>query len=248
MAVLWSKNDNGTNYRVTRAGNTVRLYRNGVLHSQWNPLNPIKGHIWELFLLSSLARNEQVRRVLVLGVGGGAVINLVHHFFGNAYVEAVDLDDQHLSVAKKHFKIDLKRCRLVLDDAKDWALRQASDQYDLVIDDLFAEKKGIPYRAVKADYAWIDSLLLLLQKTGTLVMNFADKNEWNKSKEKLINKPIHQKYHAGVIQHKNCDNNIIHLSREKLTAEMLRDKLNIDNGYSYLKCWQAGYFSYRSLW
>ncbi len=74
MALIWQKQNHATDYRVVRAGASIRLYRNGVLHSQWNPRQPVKGNLWELFLLSSLGNEGALKRALVLGLGGGAVV------------------------------------------------------------------------------------------------------------------------------------------------------------------------------
>lgn len=248
MALLWEQYKDETYYHVSRAGNSIRLYRNKVLHSQWNPYNPVKGHIWELFLLSSLSKCDEIKRVLVLGAGGGAVINLVHYLFKHAKVDAIDLDNQHLYVAKKYFKIDSARCTLVQDDATKWVSRQKSNQYDLIIEDLFAEQGGVPYRAVEASSKWIKTLLGLLRKQGSLVINFADHQEWKKTKDQLIDKNIHLNYHAAIAQHKSCDNRIIYLSKCNLTTSKIKKDLQYKTGEHFLKCWQAGVYTYRSLW
>jgi predicted membrane-bound spermidine synthase len=248
MVVLWNQSKNGTNYYVSRAGNSIRLYRNKVLHSQWNPRNPIKGHIWELFLLSSLPSYDQIKHVLVLGAGGGAVVNLVHYLFKYAKVDAIDLDDQHLYVANTYFKIDPDRCRLIHDDAVKWVRRQQSNQYDLIVEDLFTEKEGVPHRAVEASPAWIKTLLGLLTKQGSLVMNFADQQEWNITKEQLTDKKIHLLYRAAIAQHKSCDNRIIYLAKHELSAGKIKNQLQNETAEHFLKCWRAGIFSYRSLW
>ncbi len=40
MAVLWQKKTAGQHYEVRTAGNSRRLYKNGVCHSQFNPAIP----------------------------------------------------------------------------------------------------------------------------------------------------------------------------------------------------------------
>ena len=41
MAILWQQTIDGNHYEVRTAGGSVRLYRNGVNHSQWNPKRPL---------------------------------------------------------------------------------------------------------------------------------------------------------------------------------------------------------------
>ena len=74
MALVWEKRVGHNHYQVRTHGATVRLYSNGVFHSQWNPRDPLKGSLWELLLLPAFfLPHGQVQRVLLLGVGGGAL-------------------------------------------------------------------------------------------------------------------------------------------------------------------------------
>lgn len=78
MAVLWEKHVDGVRYQVRAAGRTRRFYTDGVFHSQYNPLNPVTGHVWDLLMIPAFFyATGSVGRVLVLGVGGGAVIGLL---------------------------------------------------------------------------------------------------------------------------------------------------------------------------
>ena len=75
MAVVWQTVERGDHYQVRTAGHSVRLYKNDVFHSQWNETRPLSGGVWDLLFLPSLfVPSGSVKRVLVLGVGGGAVI------------------------------------------------------------------------------------------------------------------------------------------------------------------------------
>ena len=66
MAVIWSKTTKDTHFEVRRAGRSVRLYSNGVFHSQYNPANPISGTVWDLLLLPAFFRpTGTIRRALV---------------------------------------------------------------------------------------------------------------------------------------------------------------------------------------
>ena len=71
MAVLFEKVANGRVYQVRSAGNSRRLYTDGVFHSQYNPNHIITGSVWDLlFLPSQFYAKGALKRVLVLGVGG----------------------------------------------------------------------------------------------------------------------------------------------------------------------------------
>ena len=220
MATLWHKITETDEYKVTRAGHAVRLYRNSVLHSQWNSYKPVSGHLWDLFLLSSL--NRDITRVLVLGAGGGAVINLVHYFFPQAKIDAVELDKYHIHVARKFFKVNTNFCRFHQDDVIHWVNNSKRKKFDLIIDDVFFEGQGDPFRSVDAHAQWIRSLLQKLTQQGVLVINFADSREWREGKKQLEKQKYFRSYNFASSMHDRCENRIIHISRQDLSLSGLR--------------------------
>ena len=247
MALIWRKQEHDTDYRVVKAGESIRLYRNGVLHSQWNSNNPVRGNLWELFLLTVVGRTEELRRVLVLGVGGGAVINLIHHFFPNAEVDAIELDATHIKIAKKYFHLDLKKCNLINANAIDWVKTSKADAYDLIIDDVFHETAQVPFRSIQISGTWIKLLLSKLNHHGTLVINFADKNEWNDCRlQRAVQKKL-KNYQVGVAINKKCENRIVHIARQPLSASSVKKSLQSGSCTPYLRVWSKGEFSYRCV-
>ena len=173
MAIVWVKTTGDTHFEVRRAGRSVRLYTNGVFHSQFNPANPITGTVWNLLLLPAFFRPvAENRRVLVLGVGGGAVIRLLHRFVRSAQILGVELDPTHIYIARRFFGITTEVAELVEADAADWLRRYQGPKFDLIIDDLFGEKDAEPIRTVKADRVWLRRLASNLASDGVMVMNF----------------------------------------------------------------------------
>ncbi len=247
MAVIWKKTKGETSYKVTKAGSAVRLYRNNVLHSQWNENNPISGKLWDLFLLSSLNSEKSIDKVLVLGAGGGAVINLIHCLFPKCHVDAIDLDKTHLYVARKYFKVSKKYCRLIHDDVKNWLPNNENKQYDLIIDDVFFESNNIPYRSVKVQAIWIEKLLKKLTKQGVLVINFADNKEWNKSRKKLANRRLVNQYKFAISSHSTCDNKVVHIAKKQLSKKIIKQRFDSAICQRYMKILNNGKISYKKL-
>jgi predicted membrane-bound spermidine synthase len=245
MATLWHKSTETDEYRVTRAGHAVRLYRNAVLHSQWNPSKPVSGLLWDLFLLSSL--NSDITRVLVLGAGGGAVINLVHYFFPHAKIDAVELDKYHIHAARKFFKVNTKFCRVHQDDVTHWVKNSKQQKFDLIIDDVFFEGQGDPYRSVDAHAKWIGSLLKKLTQQGVLVINFADDKEWRESKKQLEKQQYFKGYNFASSRHGRCENRIIHISRQDISLSELRRGLQDRKFKVFEKNLVAKVYRYRTI-
>lgn len=106
MTLLWETTRDGTRYSVRSHGASVRLYSNGVFHSQWNPDRPFAGGVWDCLGLPALYRPpDATRRVLLLGVGGGAVIRQLERLVPGASITGVEIDPVHLDVARRFFGV-----------------------------------------------------------------------------------------------------------------------------------------------
>ncbi len=173
MAVIWEKQVDGVHYQVRSAGSTRRLYTNGVFHSQYNPANPVTGHVWDLLMVPAFFYAAgSVRRVLVLGVGGGAVIRLLRRFVVPDAIVGVELNPLHLFVARRFFGVGQQTARLVQADAMKWIRDYRGPPFDMIVDDLFGELNGEPVRAVEMNVRWFQSLLQHLSPQGMIVANF----------------------------------------------------------------------------
>lgn len=175
MAVVWQKKSGERLYEVRSAGRTLRLYTDGVCHTQYNPGKPLTGHIWDLLMLPAFFHEPgRIDRVLVLGVGGGASIQLIRHFVGPKTIVGVELNPVHIYVAKRFFKLKHDSIRLVHQDAIQWIKNYKGEKFDLIIDDLFSEQNGEPVPAVESNASWFRHLLKHLNKEGLIVKNFLD--------------------------------------------------------------------------
>ena len=54
MAIVWSKVVGDSQYEVRTAGQSIRLYKDGVFHSQWNARRPLAGGVWDLLFIPAL--------------------------------------------------------------------------------------------------------------------------------------------------------------------------------------------------
>lgn len=178
MALLWMKTEGDTRYEVRNAGSTLRLYTNGVFHSQFNPKHPVTGSVWDLLLLPAFfVPAENIRRVLVLGVGGGAVIRQLEHFLKPDQIVGVELNPVHLEVAEEFFGVTGESVELYQADAAHWMRRYRGEPFDMIIDDLYGEEGGEPVRGVAADSRWVRLLHKHLARDGVLVSNFVSSEE-----------------------------------------------------------------------
>lgn len=171
MAVLWTYDDGLNHYEVRSAGASLRLYRNGVNHSQWNPQRPLAGSVWDLLSLPALHRaHGSLESGLILGFGAGTAGRQLRDLAGLTRLVGVELDPVHLSIADGFFECSAG-CELIAGDAVEWVASQAPASYDYIVDDLYAEEDGIPERCAPLDAEWCGALVDLLRPGGILVLN-----------------------------------------------------------------------------
>ncbi|HED17006.1 MAG TPA: methyltransferase domain-containing protein [Gammaproteobacteria bacterium] len=226
MAVIWQKKKNNVHYEVRSAGRTRRLYTNGVFHSQYHPQRATAGGVWDLLMLPAFLRPEDaLHRVLVLGVGGGAVIHLLQRQFPAVQITGVDLDPVHLQVATQHFGVSSATVELHCAEAQQWLQVYSGPPFDLIIEDLFGDQDGEPERAIAPSAGWINQLLRHLKRDGMLVMNFIGKPAFSSSgffTSKQLNKRFKSVYDLRLPRYENI---IIALSRTPVSARTLRTRL-----------------------
>lgn len=226
MSILWLKNTPSGRYEVRSAGSSVRLYSNGVFHSQYNPNSPISGNLWDLLMLPAFFHKPGViQRVLVLGVGGGAVIRLLNHYLKPREIIGVELNPIHIQVARQFFGVTPKEARLIRANAVEWINGYQGPAFDLIIEDLFGEEDGEPTRAVKANALWLEQLQQHLSHSGLLVMNFISQDEL-KACAYFSNQRVRQHFRSAFrFSLPRYENVVAAFSRQVTTSRKLRNNL-----------------------
>lgn len=226
MSLVWERRVRGTHYQVRRAGRSLRLYTNGVFHSQYNPARPVTGSVWDLLLLPAFFYPPgALRRVLVLGVGGGAVIQQLRRFIQPDSLVGVELSEVHLSIARRFFGVAGDDVQLERANAVDWMKTYRGAGFDMIIDDLFGDYEGEPQRSVTADVAWVSSLCRCLNPGGMMVSNFASSLELEVSAYRLD--PVCRRRFDAAFQLSTAQNHnaVGVFLRRPATTRQLRERL-----------------------
>lgn len=227
MAILWQKTYQGSNYEVRSAGQTRRLYTDGVFHSQYHPRRTLAGGIWDLLWLPTFFNtSRQFKRVLLLGVGGGTVLHQLRRYVEVDELIGVELSALHLEIARKFFDVERCDARLYQAEAGEWLRRYRGPKFDLIIEDLFGEEDGEPVRAIPADDDWFRLLNRNLDRNGTLVMNFigrATLRECAWYREPALRKALPQGYQFTLPAFENY---IACFMRKSASSQLLRQQLN----------------------
>ncbi len=231
MSIIWQQTSGADCYQVRRAGNSIRLYRNGVLHTQYNPLRPIGGNLWDLLMIPAFFyKPGSIRRVLVLGVGGGGVIRLLNQFVRPERIFGIELNPIHIKIARRFFGIGSRQATLVHADAVRWVREYRGAAFDLIVDDIFNEESGEPKRAVLADSDWFHRLQRHLSPEGMLVMNYATRTELKKCAY-FHDPAIAQQYGSAFrLNMPQYENTVAAFLAARSTSRQLRRHLKLEPG------------------
>jgi len=226
MALVWHKQVLGIDYEVRSAGKSLRLYTDGVFHSQYNPEQILTGHVWDLLMIPAFFYSKsKIRRVLVLGVGGGAALHMLHHFVSPEKIVGIELNPVHLTVARRYFNLKHKSIELIEADAISWLENYQGESFDMIIDDLFTEKNGEPVSVVSANREWFTCLLKHLNKDGVVVRNYLSKKELLESAG-VNNKTIKSRFISVFQLTSSLNENFVGVySKCKVSSAGLRNNL-----------------------
>ncbi|MBN2790399.1 MAG: spermidine synthase [Candidatus Delongbacteria bacterium] len=140
---------------VNRMGQTFINLKNG--RSRWD---------YTEFIASAAGILPERSNVLLLGLGGGTIANMLENQFQHK-VDAVELDERMLEIAKDYFDLSDK-VNTVVDDARHY-IETTDKKYDLIIFDLF--KGETPPAHVLSSECFIKTGSLL-NKGGFIMINF----------------------------------------------------------------------------
>ena len=248
MAIIWQTERNDVTYQVRQAGNSLRLYTDQVLHSQYNTKTGLTGSVWDLLCLPVLAHpsfnassadssisspnnSTKSMRVLLLGVGGGAVMNMLEQFFNVEKITGVELNPVHIEIARDVFGVQGQTFELVEADALQYVKDYGSDpkveaeKFDIIIDDLFFEEDGEPIKVAAPDATWFYQLYSLLKPKGLIIMNFVGQQA------AFGSAPLHHTHVHSLLTHALhfttpfYDNHVLAFSSEDISHKMLKQNL-----------------------
>lgn len=89
-------------------------------------------HSYAQTMMASLAYPPEVSSVLIIGLGGGAVVQFFNRNFPDVRVDAVEIDPEVVAVARDWFGTTSgPRTRIFVGDGRDY-LQRSTERYDLI--------------------------------------------------------------------------------------------------------------------
>ena len=120
--------------------NLVRtLSFNGSWETMMSLTNPLTGHFeyTEYFQMPWLW-NHDIKRVLMVGLGGGSTPRAYQHYYTNVMVDVVEIDPVVVEVAKKYFTVaESPTIKIHIADGRVF-LHQSTNIYDVILMDAYS--------------------------------------------------------------------------------------------------------------
>lgn len=124
---------------VVDEGGLRTLSFNGSHETRMYRDTPLQGHFeyTEYFHMPWLW-NTNIKRVLMIGLGGGSTQRSYQHYYTNVMVDSVELDPAVVNVAKTYFRVaETPTHRIHLQDGRVF-LRRTTNVYDVILMDAYS--------------------------------------------------------------------------------------------------------------
>lgn len=111
----------------------------GVSQSGW-----LVRKVWNTALKQIAKRKKNVKKVLILGLGGGSAANLVNRYWPDAMMTGVDIDPVMVDLGRKYLGLSqVKNLEIIIEDAEKWINKEkGKGRFNLILVDIY--KGGRP--------------------------------------------------------------------------------------------------------
>lgn len=135
-------------------------------------LNPFKPVGYEASIIGSIFIPKKLNNILILGLGGGRMGNIINHYLPNINIENVEIDPEIVYVAKRYFQFnENENNKVIVSDARLF-LNHTKSQYDLIIVDIF-NGLTVPYHVSTREF--FQTVLSRMSPNGCVAMNVSAK-------------------------------------------------------------------------
>lgn len=141
------------------------------VHSVYDPHRLLTGEYWDDFLIAPLFQRHfnpaQVRRIALLGLGGGTAARLFAAAYPGVQMDAAEIDPAVVQVARRFFHLDEPHLQVHTEDARYYLLTNLG-RYDVVAIDAFRQPY-IPFQLTTRDF--FDLVRRRLSASGVVAIN-----------------------------------------------------------------------------
>jgi spermidine synthase len=126
--------------------------------------------------LLCLLWNPDPERILIIGLGAGILPKIFHYLLPNRLIDIVEIDSEVVNLARKYFDFNGNNLiRVHVEDGRRFVERQRSNQYDVIIINVFTVHSRIPHTLRTLEC--LGEYLRILKSTGLVLANFLYEQE-----------------------------------------------------------------------
>lgn len=145
--------------------------------------------IWKI-TLKKIKKDLNVKKCLIVGMGGGGIAKLVRQYWPDSEITGVDIDPLMVELGRKYLSLDKAGAKVVIADAYDYMVdtSKKNKKYDLVCVDVYVER-SVPKKFETEDF--IKLIKKVLTTEGAAIFNRLYGKEDKETAENLHRKLIH---------------------------------------------------------
>jgi spermidine synthase len=148
----------------------LELNEGVVANSLWYPASVLTGGEWDMFLVVPPLVAHPVRRVLVLGNGGGSTARSLAALYPRMTIDGVELDPAVTEAARRYLGLSgIPRLHVVTADARAY-LRGTTTRYDVIAADVYRQPY-IPFQVATREF--FAEVRAHLTRGGCVALNVA---------------------------------------------------------------------------
>ena len=164
------------NITIVKTFGSTRILVDGIAQS-----GSLVRKIWKKALdtIRSLKPEVEVKDILILGLGGGSVLEIIEKYWPNSQKTGVEIDQLMVDIGKKYLNLDhVRNLNTVVENAFEWVKsHKGKRKFDLILVDLCIGG-NVPKEFITKDF--LIDLKALLKDKGIAAFNhlyFGDKKE-----------------------------------------------------------------------
>ncbi|MBP7283317.1 MAG: fused MFS/spermidine synthase [Leptospiraceae bacterium] len=192
-------------------------------------------------MFASFLINKDHKDILLVGLGGGGMVHFLNYYFPKVKMDAVEIDPEIVSIAKKFFKLkDHPSTNIFTDDATNF-IYTTQKTYDVIYMDAFlkptqeTDSTGVAQK-LKAP-SFLQKLKTKLNKNGIVVFNINNhekmQNDIKTIRQEFSNIYFFQKNRSGnLIVIGSTDTEKISIDKMLLAAKDLDKKNKVNFSFS----------------
>ncbi|WCN13347.1 spermidine synthase [Marinomonas mediterranea] len=147
-------------------------------------------HDYTQAMLLSLLFTPQPKRVCILGLGGGSLLNALYHAIPKVNIAAIELREKVIDAANRFFKLPIgKRIEIINTDALLFLTDHKYRKFDILFTDIY-QSNGIDEKALTQHF--IEASAGAIKEQGTLVINCWDDQINNQTLVETLNEKFQQ--------------------------------------------------------